>query len=93
MLFSIEKAIFAIGKLTSAIVDDLIISIQVGASCANLFVSQRVAWRLVGFCRLYSGGVLAANNVYKSLSVVGVLCLPGILAGKYAILACAVLKC
>lgn len=73
MLFSIEKAIFAIGKLTSAVVDDLIIRIQVGASCANLFVSLRVAWRLVGFCRLYDGGVLAANNVYKRLSVAGVL--------------------
>lgn len=43
MLFSIEKAIFAIGKLTSAVVDDLIISIQVGASCANLFVSLGLA--------------------------------------------------
>lgn len=43
MLFSIEKAIFANGKFTSAIVDDLIIRIQVGASCANLFVSLGLA--------------------------------------------------
>lgn len=93
MFFSIEKAIFAIGKFTSAVVDDLIISIQVGASCANLFVSLGLAVCLPEFDGFVAVAFLLRNNVYKCLSVDGVLQHAGILGSKYDVLACAVLKC
>ncbi len=65
--FSWKMLIFAIGKFYQPLLMTLSISIQVGASCANLLFSLRIGSVSVGVRWGSNGGRQCANFVDKQL--------------------------